>query len=776
MKAPLSRVHSGWRRELPLALVLSGILLWLWPAVFGQSTLFYRDLYVQYMGTARLLAGETPAGTNLLWDPLLNGGQPLLGNPNRFVLYPTHLVYRLTGAVTGLNLEILLHFLLGACGMYLLARRVGPGPWAAAVGALAWSLGGISISLANHLGRFLAFAWMPWAILAVELMVRGKRRNRWWLALTVILALQWLTGGFEVILITSAMAVGWAAVRRERTSGAPGWIQTVVAIVVAPLLAAVQVLPAAAMVLRSGRAGLQGSASILDWSVHPLRLVALLVPGFFGPVDVAEVTGRYWGERLVDGGIPYFLTLYLGISVIVLAMRGARSGDRKLARFLTAVAGLGIVLALGRYVPGVQWLTGTFHRLFIVRFPVKATIMLALPVALLAGLGAWALTSGTRRSRQRWWLLSGAGAALAAAGWLALTVAPHASGRLLTAYFGESVPGMAPGVAAALAHVAFVLGGLTWILAVPARRWRAPAMAVLVAADLGLAASGPLPRGPRWMLASPPPIVAKVRAVAGSGRFFRAPDPVPMPLHVPADRAWGSAVAHLSMLDRYLGASYGIPMIFHPDDAKLASARYAALAARVASMPLDRLGPVLELANVRAVLAPGPVEAPWLGSSSDVATRAVIKLTLAATAFPHGLAWFVAGAARVASAAAATDAVCREGFDPRTEAFVEPTPGWPHLGFGPSTVIGRCEIDAPGRGWAVISIPWAPGMVARVDGARRDLRLADGPFLALPVGAGHHRLEVIYRPPEVAAGIAISGLTLLGLVAAFGLKRRTAAG
>ena len=53
------------------------VFLLVWPVVVGDHTLFYRDLYRQHMGTARLLhSAELPFG--LLWDPFLNGGQPLL--------------------------------------------------------------------------------------------------------------------------------------------------------------------------------------------------------------------------------------------------------------------------------------------------------------------------------------------------------------------------------------------------------------------------------------------------------------------------------------------------------------------------------------------------------------------------------------------------------------------------------------------------------------------------------------------------------------------------
>ena len=102
----LETVDKRWWL-IPLAVLAGAVSLVLWQVFLGDQSLFYRDLYRQHLGTARMLAsGQLPFG--LLWDPLLNGGQPLLANPNRFLLYPSRLLYLIMGPTGALNSEIAL--------------------------------------------------------------------------------------------------------------------------------------------------------------------------------------------------------------------------------------------------------------------------------------------------------------------------------------------------------------------------------------------------------------------------------------------------------------------------------------------------------------------------------------------------------------------------------------------------------------------------------------------------------------------------------------------
>lgn len=79
--------------------------------------------------------------------------------------------------------------------------------------------------------------------------------------------------------------------------------------------------------------------------------------------------------------------------------------------------------------------------------------------------------------------------------------------------------------------------------------------------------------------------------------------------------------------------------------------------------------------------------------------------------------------------------------------------------------------DSNQRGWLVVSVAWDGGWKAWLDGKPVELHRGNGPFIAVPVTAGQHTLEMRYRPVNFVLGAIISSLTLLGILMAPWLAR-----
>jgi len=63
----------------------------------------------------------------------------------------------------------------------------------------------------------------------------------------------------------------------------------------------------------------------------------------------------------------------------------------------------------------------------------------------------------------------------------------------------------------------------------------------------------------------------------------------------------------------------------------------------------------------------------------------------------------------------------------------------------------------------VLSQSWFKGWAVTVDGRSAPLVRADGLVLGAPVSAGRHHVDFRYRPPGMAAGVAISAVSIVGL-------------
>jgi hypothetical protein len=92
------------------------------------------------------------------------------------------------------------------------------------------------------------------------------------------------------------------------------------------------------------------------------------------------------------------------------------------------------------------------------------------------------------------------------------------------------------------------------------------------------------------------------------------------------------------------------------------------------------------------------------------------------------------------------------------------------LELAPERMRLRAELAAPG--WLVLGEWHYPGWQARVDGDKQSIYRADYGLRAVPLGAGAHEVEFVYRPAALYAGAALSALTLLAAVVLWAVKVR----
>ena len=387
---------AAWA-PLGLLAVLGG--LYLWELITMSGVPFARDMQMFFIPQKHLLADALREGRVPLWSPHIGTGAPFLANFQSGVFYPPHWLYAVLPFFPAFNLLVVFHFLLGGLTSYLLARKLKLAPTPAFAAAVVFLFGGYFTSLLNLVNALQGAAWAP-AVGYVVLDHLERRSAGSLVRLIIVMTLALLAGEPQSFLFAVAAAGIVALLYLSRAPRAPRRFPTLVlSFLIAALfvagLAMIQLLPTLEYVQESGR----GSGGLIfaeasAYSLEPIRLLHLLVP-----TDYRDPVYSFGIRSTIGRTDPWLFSIYLGalwIPLLYFAWRN-RSRRREVAVW-TAVAALGVLLALGGYTPIFPWLFEHVPGFATFRFPEKYFFFTGLSAALLAGYGVEELL-GNRRSR-----------------------------------------------------------------------------------------------------------------------------------------------------------------------------------------------------------------------------------------------------------------------------------------------------------------------------------------------------------------------------------------
>lgn len=532
---------TTWTRSdgAAIALLVGAIVALFWKPLFTSSMLYYRDIYNYTYPIARLIHESCRQGFLPYWNPYLNYGQPLLANPNYLFFYPYTAFIILLPLKFAYTMFYVLHFAVGAVGTYLLARRWNQSRLAAFFAASFFTFSGPILSLGNLYNHAACAAWIPWALLMTE-RVLSDQNVRAWLLLTLVFSLQFLAAEPFTMMATFGLCVVYAFFRRGvwRPCLSPINLRILAGFFLVGCLmialCAVQFFPASDF-LGQARRGATGLAfkETTHWSFHPLSLVELVVPDFFGTTVTAPSA---WTRIVGDNSDPYFISVFVGCIPFFFALAGWTLSDEKRRNFIAGAALVLWLISLGRFTPVFSLAYLLVPLLSLVRFPVKLLVLIVLMVALLAGWGFDALRLNAASLRNR----SGCALrplqvflALVAAVWLVAWVAPRviaspalwalraadhpaAEATQMTDYLLTAIRVNFPGLAG------FVLGGIVCVLGLRLeKRWARPSVIVLALLGVArlLAANYSVnPTVPRSFYTFHPPVLSHFEGSPGTFR------------------------------------------------------------------------------------------------------------------------------------------------------------------------------------------------------------------------------------------------------------------
>jgi hypothetical protein len=760
---PPARPSPTPRAGVAAAFVALVLVIFFAPAL-GREQFIYRDTGRMHAPMKQWIAEELARGRLPQWNPYAGLGAPVIANGIDAVQHPFTVLLAVLPPGAALKAWILLSFAAAAAGAFVWVRLLGVRPLASGVGAFAFALSGPLVSSSDNVTYLTTYAAIPLVLAAGHHFLGAAAPGS--LALVALASFLCASAGdpqgwgIVVGLLPLYMFV-CAAPGSRRTALVRGASAAAVAV----LAAAPVILPVALWVPHALRARGVAMQELVRWNLHPHRLLELGIPGLFrGEIGepVSPVFGAFCGGA---DPLPWFLSVYVGASVLALAALAAAREKR--ARVLCAAAVAFAWAALGLHA-GFGQLAGALPLLRSFRYWEKLSVWIALLAAAAAAIGFEALL--VRPGRR-----FGVAVACAAAAALAIAAGCALSpGRVARATGGppREALELAHNVSRGALHVGVVLallGGMARAATLPALRRVAPLLlAAIVAADLFGGNAGAYVLGPPDAAAVPPLARGGATRVGVLTPFAAREDRWPELGRVGSSWAW---------LRRTLAASWNVPLHVRTeqDYVALREARWTQLHREVGNGPEAwRLG----LFGFGFAVVPGNASlADKIGARAPYRTAAADReLPAWLVELPHRPYVYVAEQVAATDASGAIAFAMVGGAPGQTviEAAVPPGGDRAH---GTARVIAdepaRTEVEASADATALVVLndAWAPGWSAEVDGRRAEVVRANSLVRGVWIPAGTHRVVWSYRTPGLVAGWGIAFACALA-VAAWGLTRR----
>jgi hypothetical protein len=433
-------------------IVLIAPFLLLSPVIFTGKTLFWGTSILQFIPWRHLAWEMISSGELPLWNPFVGMGAPLFANYQSAILYPPNWFLFLLDAIGGVGWMgwgqatlVAFHLYWAALGMIKLSKRLGIGEIGQVIAGLSFGLSGYLVDRAGFSSINSTVAWLPWILyLSVP-----EKIDRWHadflskrnLKLTLSISMLLLAGHAQIAWYILCLNLVWVvfipfifthsliteySISLEQKPELRNYILPslsvlsgyFLALFVAILISAVQLLPTMEYLLNSQRASTVAIDQAFTYSFWPWRFLTILAPNFFG----TPVNGNYWGygnyweDSLYFGILPFiaFATALLRKGPVHVESFESKKNfvsQRRLKRFLIVCIIFSLLLALGKNTPVYPFLYKYVPTFDMFQAPTRFSIWSEFCFCLLAGIGIdhWRKPEG----RSLYWTRLGIAAASA---------------------------------------------------------------------------------------------------------------------------------------------------------------------------------------------------------------------------------------------------------------------------------------------------------------------------------------------------------------------------
>lgn len=386
-----------------------------------------------------------------LWNPLNGAGTPLLANYQSGLFYPLNWLSFFLPTAWAMSMIAIAHLFIGGAGMWAFTGRLGLPNFGRGISTLAFGLTAYTVARLGTYPTISAAVWLPWLLWAAwGVVTRGWRWDIAWV--TLFTALQLLAGHAQTtwysLVLTGVFALYKTLAPDANAVAPPAWRQRfwrlaliVGGMLLAALIAAVQLIPTAELLLNSTRSGGENVERVMNFSYGFARTITLFSPNFFGnPARGDFITGGAFFEDATYVGL---LTVVGAFAALVAWLRRRRDPQRPPylndAPFWLGIIVVGFLLAFGDNTPLFPFLYQNVPTFNAFQAPTRWHLWTVCALCILGGIGmsaAWGV--GARRAR---WvqqaLVVCMGAALAGFGGL-LLLSPDGGTSVIMRGVGET--------------------------------------------------------------------------------------------------------------------------------------------------------------------------------------------------------------------------------------------------------------------------------------------------------------------------------------------------
>jgi len=351
--------------------ILLLVIIFFSEVLVTNKNFVYRDFFRYYYPLRHFTAECISSGVIPFWNPYLFCGIPFLANLKSAIFYPLSFIYYFFPFYFGFKLFIVIHFFLSSLFMYLLMRS-----WVciipSLISSITYGFSGYLLSMIDSPIILTTSTWTPLCFLFLNRGCEGK--NLAIILLGVFLGIQFLAGSPDVFFI-AILSFFLFSLAKSLVGNKKGIYTFLLAGVIGMGITLFQSLPFLEMCSSSTRviSGF-GYSDATVRSLSPAELFTLFIP-------ITKLSDFWFGQGIVK-------SCYLGIIPFCFILIGIFYSKRNLTLFWTGIFFISLLLAMGKYIPGYQFLYKYLPYFSTMKDPIKFFSLTVLSGAILAGFGA----------------------------------------------------------------------------------------------------------------------------------------------------------------------------------------------------------------------------------------------------------------------------------------------------------------------------------------------------------------------------------------------------